>query len=58
MLTALTDAGRDAEVRIYPPGRHGAAYNGQSYRLIHEATDAFLARYLKAPNPPALQAAR
>jgi dipeptidyl-peptidase 4 len=58
MLTALTDAGRDAEVRIYPPGRHGAAYNGQSYRLIHEATDAFLARYLKAPNPPTLQAAR
>ena len=54
LLTALTNAGRDAELRIYPPGHHGAAYNLQSYRLIEKVTDAFLARYLKAPNPPTL----
>ncbi|HEY4734532.1 MAG TPA: S9 family peptidase [Gemmatimonadaceae bacterium] len=58
LLTALTNAGRDAEVRIYPPGHHGAAYNGASFRLIRQATDAFLARYLKAPNPPVLQGAK
>ena len=58
LLTALTNAGRDAEVRIYPPGRHGAAYNGLSYRLIKQVTDNYLARYLKAPNPPSLQPAR
>jgi dipeptidyl-peptidase-4 len=58
LLTALTNAGRDAEVRIYPPGRHGAAYNGLSYRLIKQVTDNYLARYLKAPNPPSLQPAK
>ena len=58
LLTALTNAGRDAELRIYPPGRHGAAYNGASARLIREVTDKFLARHLKAPNPPTLQPAR
>ncbi|HJP59619.1 MAG TPA: S9 family peptidase, partial [Gemmatimonadaceae bacterium] len=54
LLTALTNAGRDAELRIYPPGHHGAAYNLESYRLIQKVTDGFLTRYLKAPNPPGL----
>ena len=54
LLTALTNAGRDADLRIYPPGRHGAAYNGQSARLIKQVTDAYLRRYLKGDNPPAL----
>ena len=58
LLTALTNAGRDAEVRIYPPGRHGAAYNGQSARLIRQVTDNYLRRYLKTDNPPALMPAR
>jgi len=58
LLTALTNAGRDAELRIYPPGAHGAAYNAQSGRLIRQVTDQFLARYLKAPNPPFLAPAR
>ena len=58
LLTALTNAGRDAEVRIYPPGRHGAAYNGQSARLIRQATDNYLRRYLKTDSPPALIPAR
>jgi dipeptidyl-peptidase-4 len=47
MLTALTNAGVDADLRIYPPGRHGAAYNLQSQRLIQTEMDAFLARYLR-----------
>jgi dipeptidyl-peptidase 4 len=58
LLTALTNAGRDAELRIYPPGHHGAAYNLQSYRLIQQVTDQFLARNLKASAPPALAPAR
>ena len=58
LLTALTNAGRDAELRIYPPGAHGAAYNGQSARLIYHVTEDYLARYLKAPNPPTLAPAR
>jgi dipeptidyl-peptidase-4 len=58
LLSALTNAGRDAELRIYPPGRHGAAYSAMSARLIRQVTDAYLARYLKAVNPPALAPAR
>ncbi len=54
LLTALTNAGRDADLRIYPPGRHGAAYNAQSSLLIRQVTDEYLARYLKASSPPAL----
>ena len=58
LLTALTNAGRDADLRIYPPGRHGAAYNGMSARLIRQVTDEYLARYLKGANPPSLAPAR
>jgi dipeptidyl-peptidase-4 len=58
LLTALTNAGRDAELRIYPPGRHGAAYNAQSARLIRKVTDEYLARHLKASTPPALAPSR
>jgi dipeptidyl-peptidase-4 len=58
LLTALTNAGRDAELRIYPPGRHGAAYNAQSAFLIRQVTDEYLARHLKASSPPTLAPAR
>jgi dipeptidyl-peptidase-4 len=58
LLTALTNAGRDADVRIYPPGRHGAAYNAQSFRLIIDVSLAYLDRYLKATTVPALAPAR
>ena len=47
MLTAFANAGKDVEVRLYPPGRHGAAYNRTAARLIARSTDAFFARYLK-----------
>jgi dipeptidyl-peptidase-4 len=46
-LTALTNAGHDAELRIYPPGHHGAAYNVESYQLMLQVYDGFLARNLE-----------
>ncbi len=48
LLTALSDARIDVDLRIYPPGHHGAAYNQQSFYLIQQATSDHLARYLKA----------
>ena len=47
LLTALADARTDVDLRIYPPGHHGAAYNQQSFFLIQQATSDYLARYLK-----------
>jgi dipeptidyl-peptidase 4 len=47
LLTALTDAGKDADLRIYPMGAHGAAYNLQSFVLISTVSYEFLERYLK-----------
>ncbi|HEY5489834.1 MAG TPA: prolyl oligopeptidase family serine peptidase, partial [Gemmatimonadaceae bacterium] len=47
LLTALTNAGVDADVRIYPPGRHGAAYNMQSMMLIQQNSVAWFNRWLK-----------
>ena len=46
LLTALTNAGVDADLRIYPPGRHGAAYNLQSFMLIQQVMDEFLKRWM------------
>lgn len=45
ILTAFANASRDVEVRLYPPGRHGSAYNGQSARLISEAQWNYLTRW-------------
>jgi dipeptidyl-peptidase-4 len=45
-LTAMTNAGHDVDLRIYPPGHHGAAYNGASYRLMLQVYDQFLMRNL------------
>jgi len=47
LLTALTNAGKDADLRIYPPGAHGAAYNWESYLLIQSLSFQYLERYLK-----------
>jgi dipeptidyl-peptidase-4 len=52
LLTALTNAGKDADLRIYPPGAHGAAYNLQSYVLIESVSFQYLERYLKGNNNP------
>ena len=47
LLTALTNAGKDVDLRIYPPGAHGAAYNWPSYMLISKVTFEYLERHLK-----------
>lgn len=47
MITAFTNAGKDVDLRIYPPGTHGVAYNQQSYLLLHQAYTNFLRRHLK-----------
>ena len=49
LLTAFANAGHDVEQRIYPPGHHGAAYNGQSMVLITTAEFNFLTRWLGTP---------
>ena len=46
LLTAFTNARKDVDLRIYPPGRHGSAYNGQSALLINEVQFDFLNRWL------------
>ena len=46
LLTALTNAGVDADLRIYPPGRHGAAYNFPSFMLIQRVSDDYLNRWM------------
>lgn len=45
LFTAFTNAGKDIEARIYPPGHHGAAYNAQSALLISEVEFNFLNRW-------------
>ncbi|GAA4340980.1 S9 family peptidase [Mucilaginibacter gynuensis] len=47
LLTALTDAGKDADLRIFPKGAHGAAYSFQSYILLSKINFQYLERYLK-----------
>jgi len=47
MLTDFTNAGKDVDVRIYPPGAHGVAYNQQSYLLLHQVYTSYLNRHLK-----------
>jgi len=47
MLTAFTNAGKDIDLRIYPPGAHGVAYNQQSYLLLHQVYTNYLNRHLK-----------
>lgn len=47
MITAFTNAGKDVDLRIYPQGEHGVAYNQQSYLLLHQAYTNFLKRHLR-----------
>ncbi|MGB7213252.1 MAG: DPP IV N-terminal domain-containing protein [Gemmatimonadales bacterium] len=46
-LTAMANAGHDVDLRIYPPGHHGAAYNLQSFLLIEHAGFGWLERWMK-----------
>jgi dipeptidyl-peptidase-4 len=52
LLTALTDAGKDAGLRIYPKGRHGAAYSFQSLLLIQQNAQEWFDRYLRSGGAP------
>ncbi|MDB4951788.1 MAG: peptidase dipeptidylpeptidase domain protein [Gemmatimonadetes bacterium] len=58
LLTAFTALDKDVDLRVYPPGHHGAAYDFTSFKLIQQATQTFLDRHLKAAEPPALDPAR
>ncbi|MEX0722077.1 MAG: S9 family peptidase [Balneolaceae bacterium] len=47
LVKALTDAGKDADLRIYPPGTHGVAYNAESYLLLYQTYTDYLNEHLK-----------
>jgi len=47
LLTAFTAAGKDVDLRIYPPGRHGAAYDFASFTLMLRTEDQFLKDHLQ-----------
>jgi dipeptidyl-peptidase-4 len=53
LLTAFANAGKDVEQRIYPPGHHGAVYNGESARLIRQVEFDFLTKWTKTQQEPA-----
>ncbi|MEX0724396.1 MAG: prolyl oligopeptidase family serine peptidase [Gracilimonas sp.] len=50
LVKALTDEGKDADLRIYPPGTHGVAYNGTSYTLLYKIYTEYLDEHLKNLN--------
>ncbi len=47
LMNALEDAGKDADLQIYPPGAHGVAYNGASYMLLMQQYTDYLGLNLK-----------
>jgi dipeptidyl-peptidase-4 len=49
LLTAFTNANKNVDLRIFPPGHHGSAYNAQSARIISETTFDHLERYMHEP---------
>ncbi|MEX0927988.1 MAG: S9 family peptidase [Balneolales bacterium] len=46
LVRALTDSGKDADLRIFPPGAHGVAYNTPSYILLFEIYTEYLLKHL------------
>ncbi len=51
-ITALTAAGKDAELRFYPLGAHGAAYDQQSYTTMLKVYANTWCEHLKAACEP------
>lgn len=47
LLTALTNAGKDFDLRIFPAGAHGSVYNDSSYLLMLRIYDEYLKSNLK-----------
>lgn len=47
LMNALEDAGKDADLRIYPPGAHGVSYNMASNLLLYQQYTTYLETNLK-----------
>lgn len=47
LITSLINTGKDIDLRIFPAGEHGVAYNQQSYLLLHQIYTNYLNRYLR-----------
>jgi dipeptidyl-peptidase-4 len=45
-IRALTDAGKDVDLRIYPPGNHSVAYSWESYLLLYSTYLNYLNTHL------------
>ena len=50
LMNALEDAGKDADLRIYPPGAHGVAYSPTTYVLLYQQYVDYLNEHLKSDN--------
>lgn len=50
LLTGLVNAGKDFDLRIFPPGAHGAVYNMQSFLLVSQVYYNYLDRWLNGGN--------
>ncbi|MVM35553.1 prolyl oligopeptidase family serine peptidase [Spirosoma sp. HMF4905] len=48
LMNALEDAGKDADLRIYPPGAHGVAYSAGTQLLLYQQYTNYLETYLKS----------
>jgi dipeptidyl-peptidase-4 len=53
LLTALASSGKDAELRFFPPGAHGAAYDYPSYVTMHEVYTNALCQHVAPSCTPA-----
>lgn len=53
LLTALAVAGKDAELRFYPPGAHGAAFDFASYVTMTEVYTNALCEHIARQCTPA-----
>ncbi|UFH56667.1 S9 family peptidase [Spirosoma sp. KNUC1025] len=47
LMNALEDAGKDADLRIYPPGAHGVAYSPTTQLLLFQQYTTYLETNLK-----------
>jgi dipeptidyl-peptidase-4 len=47
LVKSLIDAGKDVDLRIYPPGNHGVAYSPQSRLLLFQQYTDYLNKNLK-----------
>lgn len=53
LLTALAVAGKDADLRFYPPGEHGAAFDRNSYITMTEVYTNAICEHLARQCTPA-----